>query len=91
MWVMDISGLLLYDLRAIQLSPNELQKRLQAWRLEVSTAEIVTALQAMKVKGWVDGPGISKLHYQPVWLTSAGKAAAKWNIGDEIAGWRRVA
>ena len=86
----SICPLLLYELRAVQLSPSDLQARLKTWGHKVSTAQIVEMLRRLRNEGLVDGPGISAIHNQPVWLTHSGKARAS-NPGDDLGGWLRVA
>jgi hypothetical protein len=85
-----IRSLLLYELRAIQLSPDALQIRLRGWEHNLAVAEIVETLRQLRDEGLVDGPGISLLHHQPVWLTASGQARAH-NLGSDLGGWRRVA
>jgi hypothetical protein len=83
--------LLLQELRVVPMCPNDLQARLRGWDHEVDVSEVVAALRSMHRDGLVDGPGISRLHRQPVWLTTAGKTRARWEVGDTVGRWRRVA
>ena len=85
-----IKPLLLSELRAIQLSPNALQIRLKDWGHDIPVASIVEELRHLHDKGLVDGPGISLLHHQPVWLTTSGQARAR-ELRHGLGGWRQVA
>jgi hypothetical protein len=85
-----IRPLLLYELRAMQLYPDALQIRLRGWGHDLVVAEIVEALRQLCDEGLVDGPGISLLHHQQVWLTGSGEARAH-NLGSDLGGWRQVA
>jgi hypothetical protein len=86
----NIESLLLYELRAIQLSPDDLQTMLKTWTHELSTTEIVAILRQLQKEGLVDGPGISLIHNLPVWLTQSGQARTR-NLGRDLGRWRRVA
>jgi hypothetical protein len=90
-WEMDnFESLLLYELRAIQLSPDDLQTVLKNWNHEISTTEIVATLRRLQKEGLVDGPGISLIHNLPVWLTQSGQTRAR-KLGTDLGGWRQVA
>jgi hypothetical protein len=70
----NIESLLLYELRAIPLSPNDLQTVLKTWNYDMSTTAIVAILRRLQAEGLIDGPGISFIHSLPVWLTQSGTA-----------------
>jgi hypothetical protein len=79
----SIDSVLLYELRAMPLSPSNLQARLTAWGHRASQIQVVEALRSLRTQGLVDGPGVSAIHNQPVWLTHSGKLRAS-NLGGDV-------
>jgi hypothetical protein len=87
--MIEIRRLLLLELEALPSTPLALCNALVGWDHNVTADVVVDYLRVLEADGLVSGPGISRLHNRPVWLTSSGSQRLR-DFGGQFGSWRRV-
>jgi hypothetical protein len=84
-----IQRLLLLELDGLTSTPHRLRAALASWQYDLEVHEVVDHLRSLEATNFVSGPGISRVHHLPVWLTTAGKQRLE-RLGHDFGTWRRV-